>query len=131
MSNTSVYNGTFILHAFSAGPGSPGQPTIQFLQSTSARVSWSPPTEPNGEIVGYFLDYSFANDSSTVRRIALKGDENFHDVKNLKHGIMYKFRVKAETTAGPGDFSQATLFRMKFRGKFSSILLFNIFVRKI
>ena len=106
-----------------AGPGPPGQPRVQFRHSTSVRVSWRPPTEPNGELVGYHLEYSFANDSSTSRKIAVLASKTSVDVENLKRGILYKFKVKAETSAGKGNFSQSSLFRMNFQGKFSNIYL--------
>ena len=98
-----------------ARPGPPGQPRVQFRHSTSVRVTWTPPTEPNGELVGYHLEYSFANDSSTLRKIAVLASKTSVDVENLKRGILYKFKVKAETSAGKGDFSLSSLFQMNFQ----------------
>ena len=98
-----------------ARPGPPGQPRVQFRYSTSVRVTWSPPIEQNGELVGYHLEYSFANDSSTLRKIAVLASKTSVDIENLKRGILYKFKVRAETSAGKGDFSQSSSFQMNFQ----------------
>ncbi len=106
----------------SIGPGPPRQPRVQFRHSTSVRVTWNPPKEANGEIVGYILEYRLANDSSTAKKIEASASETSLDVENLKRGMLYRFRVKAATSAGPGDFSEDSLFRMNFQGNFPSII---------
>lgn len=104
-------------------PGPPGQPRIQFLDTTSVRVSWDPPKETNGEILQYFLFYSVANDSLTEQTIHLSGSKTSEEVVKLKRGTQYIFRVKAATSSGPGENSTETFFWMNFRGMKTTIIL--------
>ncbi|CAB3999896.1 receptor-type tyrosine- phosphatase S-like isoform X10, partial [Paramuricea clavata] len=98
-----------------ARPGPPGRPNVQFRDPTSVRVAWNTPKEANGKLVEYILEYSVANDSSSVKEIRMSATKTSLDVENLKRGMRYKFKVKATTSAGSGDFSKDYLFWMNFQ----------------
>ncbi|XP_028401133.1 immunoglobulin superfamily member 10-like [Dendronephthya gigantea] len=98
-----------------ATPGPPGQPRIQFLDTTSVRVTWDPPKETNGELLQYRLFYRIANDSSTEKLNNVNGSETSLKVV-LKRNVEYIFKVKAVTSSGPGQFSREKYFLMVYQG---------------
>ncbi|XP_064385915.1 uncharacterized protein LOC135334596 isoform X5 [Halichondria panicea] len=106
------------------------------LSPFSANVSWTPPVDPNGIITQYTVNYFIvSNDTMSTRRrrqapvptvidpvcvvggmeninrnINVTGERTFAILENLTPYSVYEFRVQAETSIGPGNFSLPRLF---------------------
>ncbi|KAK6026780.1 fibronectin type III domain protein, partial [Ostertagia ostertagi] len=69
----------------------------------SVRVSWKPPTEPNGQITGYIVNYrTFKMKEEFKKEVQSRTQQTFYPATNLEEGVTYFFAVWAETSAGRG-----------------------------
>ena len=69
------------------------------VQAQQVTVSWSPPTNPNGVITGYMLNYS--NSTENLSR-PLGAIQQMAVIDNLNEFTLYRFELRAETSAGFG-----------------------------
>ena len=97
---------SFFIFCF-VGPGLPGRLKLQKISPTSICVKWLPPIQTNGEIVKYILEYSTLNDTSILE---ISGEETSHVLKKLENAKTYRFRVRAATKAGNGNFTKYVIF---------------------
>ena len=83
-----------------------------YLDSTSVNISWSPPeaNQQNGIISSYQLCYSDKNLQSNCSALGsvslINVDKSFATIKQLEPGVVYYFRIQANTTAGAGPYSK-------------------------
>ncbi|KAJ1362192.1 hypothetical protein KIN20_021631 [Parelaphostrongylus tenuis] len=69
----------------------------------SVRVSWKPPTEPNGVITGYIVNYrTFKMKEEFKKEVQSRTQQTFYPATNLEEGVTYFFAIWAETSAGRG-----------------------------
>ena len=69
------------------------------LGPTSVRVTWTPPTSPNGMITTYTLYYSTPSSSANL---TLEGRMESHDLTDLRPHTNYTILVSASTLTGEG-----------------------------
>lgn len=76
----------------------------------AARISWTPPNEPNGLVLNYIIIQTNNDDPQTPELIciSLLGRENVSSqiIDNMKPGN-YSFQIAAVTLAGQGNFTNA------------------------
>ena len=72
------------------------------ITSTSATLTWSPPTTLNGIIIAYTLAY----EGETV---TIHGQTLTYTVSNLNEHTGYTFSIQAQTRIGPGPAAMLTL----------------------
>ena len=73
--------------------------------ATSVELAWTPPTEPNGVITGYFLTYSTGAGSLNSQQVSTTN----YTVTGLEENTLYHFTVFAETSAGRGEGSTVSV----------------------
>ena len=84
---------------------------LKFLiNGTSVQVNWDQPSQPNGEILGYLVQYEEAShllgDPQQVKNVV---SEDFFSVCNLKERTRYNFSVRAKTVEyGPAVVGNVT-----------------------
>ena len=74
---------------------------------TNVEVSWTPPTEANGIITGYFLTYS--NGSGDLSSENIPASVTSYNVTGLEENTLYHLTVSAETSAGRGEGSTVSV----------------------
>ena len=74
---------------------------------TSVEVSWTPPTEVNGIITGYFLTYS--NGSGDLSSLNIPASVTSYNVTGLEENTLYHLTMSAETSAGRGEESTVSV----------------------
>jgi hypothetical protein len=90
-------------------PSVPVNVTVRQVGMTSVSVSWGVPEHPNGVIVHYIVWYAPAldkNDEMVNNTITVDAQHTLLTVENLTVGFSYIFKVRAETTAGVGIYSE-------------------------
>ncbi|XP_057701950.1 immunoglobulin superfamily DCC subclass member 4 isoform X1 [Corythoichthys intestinalis] len=93
---------------FSDRPSSPPQELrLNVIDSSSVLVSWRPPLEPNGAIVGYIILYSsnLSQPEHTWRNLSQDGSITNVEVRGLSSGTHYFFKLGASTEMGAGPYS--------------------------
>ncbi|XP_015923362.1 protein sidekick isoform X2 [Parasteatoda tepidariorum] len=79
-------------------PGPPGPLIFIDVTMTSLKVSWNPPSEPNGVIAGYLVTYETAlPDIDFSKQVKQKVTSTSLSVHGLAEAVTYTFRVRAET----------------------------------
>jgi len=69
----------------------------------SVRVVWEPPSQPNGKITGYIVNYRASRVQEDFKREEQhRTSETYFDARNLEENTQYYFIVWAETAAGRG-----------------------------
>ncbi|KAL4646004.1 ephrin type-B receptor 2-like isoform X1, partial [Arapaima gigas] len=76
----------------------------------SITLSWSQPSQPNGVILDYELQY-YEKEHSEYNSSTVKSQTTTAVVRGLKSGTIYVFQVRARTVAGFGRFSGKMYFR--------------------
>jgi len=86
------------------------------LDSTSLRISWSPPPSDrqNGVIVSYKIYYAVASDSlyiddGSVVVISVPASSRSYVLRGLKKWTLYRVWVRASTRYGEGPHTEAVL----------------------
>ncbi|PAV92252.1 hypothetical protein WR25_09019 [Diploscapter pachys] len=70
----------------------------------SVRVVWEPPSQPNGKITGYIVNYRASRVQEDFKREEQhRTSETYFDARNLEENTQYYFIVWAETAAGRGE----------------------------
>ena len=89
-------------------------------------MSWGvvPCAARNGEITGYMINYTTANDKSSNITMAQANTSN-KIIAGLSPCIEYSFRVAAVNINGTGPFSQAMNKSAIALGTFSLVLLYQ------
>ena len=104
LSNISVGLTLFVLHC--AAPSS-----VMSLRgsgfATSVQIAWTPPTEPDGIITGYFLTYSTGSGATSSENVP--ASVTCYTVTGLEENTLYHFTVSAETTVGRGEGSSISV----------------------
>ena len=76
--------------------------------STSVELSWTPPTDRNGHITGYHIQYISESLNGTHGNRELSTSPALtvnYTVTGLEENTLYHFTVSAETSAGRGEGS--------------------------
>ena len=74
---------------------------------TSIELSWTPPSEVNGIITGYFLNYSTGSGELSSENIP--ASVTSYNVTGLEENTLYQLTVSAETSAGRGEGSTVSV----------------------
>lgn len=96
--------------SFSTPEGVPNQVpilTTSNAQEDSILLVWSPPSETNGILTGYLLQYLLINESSlevleSREKNITAPDTTQWQLRGLKEGSLYRFQLRACTRAGCG-----------------------------
>lgn len=82
-------------------PGEIGQIKFDEITMSQVKVSWKPPTEPNGILYGYYITYeTLIGDFS--KQVKQKINDSYLVVSGLKERVTYTFKVRAENSVGLG-----------------------------
>ena len=81
--------------------------------STSVDLSWIPPTDSNGNISGYHIEYQYESRANfhgnrEINTTAEASVTNY-TVTGLEENTLYHFTVSAETSAGRGEGSTVSV----------------------
>ena len=69
--------------------------------SSQVAISWSPPSEPNGVIITYELQF---NNSVVLDKININTSDTHHTLRDLPPNSVVTFSVRAYTIIGPGEY---------------------------
>ena len=92
----------FYLLIFTAPSGPPLNIAVTGITSTSVTVSWDPPIEPNGKIMGYKVKYHEKDISGTK---ILDAPGQGYTIENLKPFRIYRISVACKSSGGIGRYS--------------------------
>ncbi|XP_072918910.1 receptor-type tyrosine-protein phosphatase F-like isoform X5 [Hemitrygon akajei] len=84
-----------------AVPGKPAM-VISVTHMNTALIQWQPPQEMVGELLGFRLQYSRA-DEDEPNIIDLSKNDDHHTISNMYKGATYTFRLCAKNKAGFGE----------------------------
>ncbi|XP_077420813.1 immunoglobulin superfamily DCC subclass member 4 isoform X4 [Vanacampus margaritifer] len=93
---------------FSDRPSSPPHELrLSAIDSSSVLVSWRPPLEPNGVIVGYRILFSsnLSQPEHLWRNLSQDGSLTSVELRGLSSGTHYFFKLGASTEVGAGPYS--------------------------
>ncbi|XP_029510881.2 netrin receptor DCC-like [Oncorhynchus nerka] len=76
-------------------------------------ISWQPPMETNGRIMGYILYYTLEKNMPIDDWVmeSISGDRLTHQVMDLNLDTIYYFRIQAKNAKGVGPLSDPIHFR--------------------
>ena len=77
-------------------------------------VQWGPPSEPNGIITQYEVEYTLVENITNITRTLNISASNFTgqiELTNLQIFSEYDIRVRAYTSIGPGDYTNIVRVR--------------------
>ncbi|TMS38626.1 hypothetical protein L596_005310 [Steinernema carpocapsae] len=87
-------------------PGKPETPEITDWDVDRVNLAWEPPASDGGApITDYIIEKKGKHSRDWVECGKVKGDQAEAEIKGLKEGEEYQFRVKAVNKAGPGEAS--------------------------
>ena len=95
----------FYLPIFAAPSGPPLNVALTDITSTSMTVSWDPPVEPNGKIVGYKVIY-YEKDNQETKTIPNVPGQRY-TIENLNPFRIYRISVACKSSGGIGPLSVA------------------------
>lgn len=82
-------------------PGEVGRLTFDEITMSQVKVSWKPPAEPSGVLLGYYITYeTLVGDFS--KQVKQKINDNYLVVSGLRERVTYTFKVRAENSVGLG-----------------------------
>ncbi|CAB3409107.1 unnamed protein product [Caenorhabditis bovis] len=85
-------------------PGPVGAIRFTDILLDSVKVSWDPPSQPNGIVTGYIVNYKgFRMQEEFKNEDQMRTTKNVFEATNLAEGVTYFFSVWAETSAGKGE----------------------------
>ncbi|XP_067316338.1 neural cell adhesion molecule L1-like protein isoform X6 [Pseudorasbora parva] len=94
--------------SFKTQEGVPGQPAafrVSNIQKHKVTLTWSPPVDANGIIIGYILQYQLINDTEELgplMTLNVSADSNKLHLQDLDALSKYKFYLRCCTRAGCG-----------------------------
>lgn len=98
-------------------PGPPASVYFPDVTETSARIAWSPPREPNGNLTGYRVVYGIQSDPQTfpffVDNLGIYDRSYF--AADLTRRSFYVFAVTARTVLGWGEPARLLLYTVATR----------------
>ena len=120
----------FTLNAFIVPSSSPTNLTVIPLNSTSLRVSWSPPStaERRGVLTSYSLTVTAANQEldTTKRDLELSAESSLSvDISGLEEYTLYSVALSASTSVGSGPVTVVTA-RTDESGNYTNISIFVV-----
>ena len=89
---------------FSVPSGPPRNVKVDSVTSTSFTLTWDPPLEPNGIILGYDVMY-YECDETNKKNIHDNINERKHTIIDLHPYRCYRMYVACESSGGLGAFS--------------------------
>lgn len=98
-------------------PGPPSSVYFPDVTETTARIVWSPPREPNGNLTGYKVAYGVRSDPQAfpIENNQLGINDRSYLVSSLVRQSYYVFNVTARTTLGWGEPAQVVVFTIAER----------------
>eukprot|EP00058_Branchiostoma_floridae_P023774 XP_002609264.1 hypothetical protein BRAFLDRAFT_124749 [Branchiostoma floridae] len=98
-------SGEVLVQTLSGAPGAPASIRASSLGSEAIEVSWQPPPQSNGEILGYRLHYQIVGEESASTQ-EVEGYETFYLLRGLRPVTEYSIWLLAFTAAGDGERSE-------------------------
>lgn len=86
-------------------PDKPEPPSASNIKDTSMKLNWIAPDDGGSEIINYILEMKAEDTIGWTKVSQGKIRDLLFDVRKLKKGSLYEFRVAAENCAGQGPFS--------------------------
>jgi len=93
-----------VILLFPVPSGPPRNVKIDSVTSTSFTLTWDPPLEPNGIILGYRVEW-YECDESNKKNIHCNIDERKETIKDLHPSRCYRMLVACESSGGLGASS--------------------------
>ncbi|KAK7506394.1 hypothetical protein BaRGS_00002506 [Batillaria attramentaria] len=90
-------------------PGSVHDLSFENIRDRSLTVRWSQPTEINGILLGYILDYEKKNQPDTRESFDLPAELTYYTVQDLVPITNYTIYVAAKTAKGTGEWVSADI----------------------
>lgn len=106
-----VYSSILNVQTLEDTPGLPQNLSFPTVSQTTARILWDPPENPNGDIIGYKVNYhTLADNNKEVASHELQQNERTFKATNLKPDTHYVFTVTAKTKEGWGQQASMLLY---------------------
>ena len=91
-------------------PGPPAIFTSDAVYNTRVDLSWTPPCEPNGQIIEYEIKYGMVT-TSTKKEVIVSAAKEKKIINNLEMLTAYSFQIRARNSMGyslPKTFVKTT-----------------------
>uniref|UniRef100_A0A8C5N9E1 Sidekick cell adhesion molecule 2b n=1 Tax=Gouania willdenowi TaxID=441366 RepID=A0A8C5N9E1_GOUWI len=99
-------------------PGPPVGILFPEVRTTSVRLIWQSPAQPNGIILAYQITYHLnSTNSNTATVDVLSPSARQYTVTNLKPESVYLFRITAQTRKGWGEAAEALVVTTEKRAR--------------
>uniref|UniRef100_A0A673X663 Sidekick cell adhesion molecule 2 n=1 Tax=Salmo trutta TaxID=8032 RepID=A0A673X663_SALTR len=99
-------------------PGPPVGILFPEVRTTSVRLIWQSPSQPNGIILAYQITYRLnSSNSNTATVDVLNPSARQYMVTGLKKDSMYVFRITAQTRKGWGEAAEALVVTTEKRAR--------------
>ncbi|XP_067344021.1 protein sidekick-2 isoform X2 [Channa argus] len=99
-------------------PGPPVGILFPEVRTTSVRLIWQSPSQPNGIILAYQITYHLnSTNSNTATVDVLSPSARQYTVMNLKPESVYVFRITAQTRKGWGESAEALVVTTEKRAR--------------
>uniref|UniRef100_A0A4W6E2G0 Sidekick cell adhesion molecule 2 n=1 Tax=Lates calcarifer TaxID=8187 RepID=A0A4W6E2G0_LATCA len=99
-------------------PGPPVGILFPEVRTTSVRLIWQSPSQPNGIILAYQITYHLnSTNSNTATVDVLSPSARQYTVTNLKPESIYVFRITAQTRKGWGEAAEALVVTTEKRAR--------------
>ncbi|XP_040032310.2 protein sidekick-2 isoform X2 [Gasterosteus aculeatus] len=99
-------------------PGPPVGILFPEVRTTSVRLIWQSPSQPNGIILAYQITYHLNSSASNTPTVdVLIPSARQYTVSGLKPESVYVFRIKAQTRKGWGDAAEALVVTTEKRAR--------------
>uniref|UniRef100_A0A8C7L7Y8 Sidekick cell adhesion molecule 2 n=1 Tax=Oncorhynchus kisutch TaxID=8019 RepID=A0A8C7L7Y8_ONCKI len=99
-------------------PGPPVGILFPEVQTTSVRLIWQSPSQPNGIILAYQITYRLnSTNSNTATVDVLNPSARQYMVTGLKQESVYVFRITAQTRKGWGEAAEALVVTTEKRAR--------------
>ncbi|XP_016346991.1 protein sidekick-2-like [Sinocyclocheilus anshuiensis] len=99
----------------------PGPPVVILfpeVRTTSVRLIWQPPSQPNGIILAYQITYRLnSTNSNTATFDVLNSSARQYTVTGLRPESVYVFRIRAQTRKGWGEAAEALVVTTEKRAR--------------